>query len=1644
MPSVWEQGRKLYEQQTSTWEQGKALYKQGGGKEPKPAWEDLPYGEPDVSAVAVAEPSDKDEELLREMTGPISERGRKYTDEAMELIGRVGTAPEKIYPPQMSAVSGRRPYMMGEPGASMFAQVNAYAKYLARRMAMPLAKPIIGIAGKIMGGPLADIKPDVIPEAELQRELDRPGWESAMLAGGEELVAGIGAQEHGLAFRVAGDAAEIIGAYPYIHGLMTGFGPTAFKGASAAQVAAETGGVAGPFSVPAGRWGQLALDESALFATAVFASEIAEGKSKEDALIAGIQSGAGYFTLNAIGRGVGKALGKGKQVAIARRNEKLALKKLGLKRGATPEQIKAAHRNLVKGLHPDNIKTGDPAAFKEVQQAYEFLSQKMAAPPVGRVRPAAKVEPKALARIAPPAEPPAPRKPPAVKKWERATKQRAGRRRNELEKQIVQQWHQESGLTEEELAEKPEHVGEQYGADPTWSFPGKIPGEILDHFPNRRLPRGWSSLIRGDVPGATGQDYLAQIGSEAFLAEIERAMTTKAAMIQRSVEQARAWAKQTGNYELYSKIAEYEALASAKGDTSDAAQAALSGFSNVKASDLQKGDSFTINGERFEVTQRTAESVEVTDGIEGEIRTDEDIRIDQGSLKIAPPAPELPKPPTEQEPPRVVGETPPWLPAGPPPAAPPAGPAPKTDLFGKEIIEPISGTTADLGIGEGEVFEQAVGEVEIKPELAQEVARQITADPSEMNSPEDVYLAIQAEHKMDAARFFNKPNAPMPEVEEAWARATKGGALFQADPTAPTAYAAKKGGFLALPGKGKPKTGAPTPWLDMDKAASPDKQVQSFFGRTNRMVKPSAKLREAAKKVRLWFRERFVFAPKVPSIPEAALARDMIRTMPEQREAAMGQAIEDVQKILDGEGDRQVIDVAGLEVFRKKVFVDDLLSDVAKDRPLPRGLSKENLEAERDRLDGVIEKVPSVKDALTLRQQLWERVSQDLAERGVISEEAAKNPTYIRHFVLDFIDEIRPAPGRTQRFKAPYRAYAKPRKGTLRDISTDYLEVELKALSTIYRDNAVQDMAERIAENYGVVKHEGEVPEGYVEWQFKRGNIVYRAQTITDAHIAKILEATLTDPEVAKGLQIPLNSLREGLVLGGKRKTYIIPDWLALQLDDLPVTHKPGAAASLGTPFTQTWKRWILRVNPIRYNKRNAIGDGERLNAAGRTKAFLLVPQATKMLATHSSPDAHPEAYRKAVEYGAIRSSLWHEMGKARNRREFERFYRVKNLGAWKRAVRTAAWPGKIVSRTGQSVQDATQFREDILRAAVYLQALDDVDAFITTGKPIRHWVGAEKDIASLAKADKYRAAAKISRETLGDYGNFTPWENDKLRNGLMPFYSWLKINTTFWPKTVAGAAKEGVGAGEVLGPRLVRGAWNVGKWIPRAFGLYALMVAWNNRDEEARKREASLPAWIHGRSHITLEDGVIYEPTALSDFTEWLGLDDDIADIRRWDRNQISGSELALSVMKNKAKASVNKVVQAINPFLKTPATLMGMRTFPDVFDAKPFAQAFSTKAQERAVLEVLGADVQRFVDAGKGRRTLNEALAYYFSGSAYRAMSPDSLSERLRESLSRRTYKKTTIDRKTGAVRVMGAPHKGKKRDVDILRNRLRALEE
>src|ERR1700737_369629 len=47
---------------------------------------------------------------------------------------------------------------------------------------------------------------------------------------------------------------------------------------------------------------------------------------------------------------------------------------LGIAKNASPEEIKKNFRNKARDLHPDNKDSGDEAAFKELAEAYEILS----------------------------------------------------------------------------------------------------------------------------------------------------------------------------------------------------------------------------------------------------------------------------------------------------------------------------------------------------------------------------------------------------------------------------------------------------------------------------------------------------------------------------------------------------------------------------------------------------------------------------------------------------------------------------------------------------------------------------------------------------------------------------------------------------------------------------------------------------------------------------------------------------------------------------------------------------------------------------------------------------------------------------------------------------------------------------------------------------------------------------------------------------------------------------------------------------------------------------------------------------------------------------------------------------------------------
>ncbi|MHC4622225.1 MAG: hypothetical protein ACYTEQ_31205, partial [Planctomycetota bacterium] len=529
--------------------------------------------------------------------------------------------------------------------------------------------------------------------------------------------------------------------------------------------------------------------------------------------------------------------------------------------------------------------------------------------------------------------------------------------------------------------------------------------------------------------------------------------------------------------------------------------------------------------------------------------------------------------------------------------------------------------------------------------------------------------------------------------------------------------------------------------------------------------------------------------------------------------------------------------------------------------------------------------------------------------------------------------------------------------------------------------------------------------DGYVEWHYKRPNVVYMAKTISEFQIAALLENGAE--QMGDVIQVPKEAIREALVMGGRRKMYLVPEWLAAQLDDLPVNHRAGLIVeSFAKPIVQMMKRWYLRV---------MLGDSERTIAAGHEGAIPKIPEAIKLLVTKEG-----KLYRDMQRYGAVGSSLWHEMNDPTMLKQFAKFRDLGKQKNFKEAV--------------EAVFKAPLHAEDILRAAVYLEVLEKIEK----GQPIRHWAGNLAMVEEVAKYSPAMAAAQVSRETLIDYGDFTPWENDVLRNFWWPFYSFQKKNLTFWPRSFVNAAREGAGGTPLKAAGRVA-LLNVPRWLTRVLWLYGIGMLWNYRDDEAQEKEESMPFWLRGQPHVNIGDMTYWGDTALNDFGEWFGLEETAGVFWRYTAGFIDLKEAGIEVAKTIAQAPVNKVYQGLTPLIKAPQTaITGVETWPNVWKGRHVASPASRRSLERAIVDLMGADAAKFYQSGKGERAFEDTLYAYFAGWWGRPMDVDTFTKQIRQTREYVTLKGKS--KTTG--RGPGQAKKGREAEWQEMRIRRRAL--
>jgi len=503
-------------------------------------------------------------------------------------------------------------------------------------------------------------------------------------------------------------------------------------------------------------------------------------------------------------------------------------------------------------------------------------------------------------------------------------------------------------------------------------------------------------------------------------------------------------------------------------------------------------------------------------------------------------------------------------------------------------------------------------------------------------------------------------------------------------------------------------------------------------------------------------------------------------------------------------------------------------------------------------------------------------------------------------------------------------------------------------------------------------------PPGHVAWQPDEGKLLFTVKTLPERVIDGLMDKIMADQEATmlkSDAMAALAAVRPMMAMGADKYYMVLPEELANTLNELRPQPSQALVRALLEAPQMAWKAWTL-INPLRifkYNLNNFSGDLDGM-IAGNPKALREVPRAFKEIFAVMYRGKDPSArYSEAIERGVFESGLTiQEMPDINDLSEFARLVDRPNI-----LQRIKSLPGGF----WRASKKITQFRENLLRYAAYLNYADRLEA----GEPmdsIGYGAGNRKIVNAIT--DPKDKAALLARDLLGDYGNVTHLGN-MLRKRVLPFWSWQEINAKRYWRLTANAFGEGVGKGlATAGGLAATRATALGAGVTVYLGLrmaliYGLIALWNalgpysDDDDELSDLERN-------RLHITLgkdADGnirLVRFQGALSDALGLMGFQDAIAVMREVEAGRAGYGELIAAI----AKAPVNRVVSNITPMITTPFELAsGVTLWPDVFKPRSirdgWREAFSTFSLDIPYDLVTGAPSR-----GAGKRVLEQIAVY------------------------------------------------------------------
>jgi len=443
------------------------------------------------------------------------------------------------------------------------------------------------------------------------------------------------------------------------------------------------------------------------------------------------------------------------------------------------------------------------------------------------------------------------------------------------------------------------------------------------------------------------------------------------------------------------------------------------------------------------------------------------------------------------------------------------------------------------------------------------------------------------------------------------------------------------------------------------------------------------------------------------------------------------------------------------------------------------------------------------------------------------------------------------------------------------------------------------------------------------------------ADTLPERLSKEILDkgiATVTDKDV-----------RKMLVMGGKRPAWVIPEELAQTLDNL---HPPNPhwldKALIKT--LNAWKKYILTA-PQRlgkYNLRNLSGDADGVIGGYPSAIAESLGSLRDLIDVFIYKKPMPKDMIPWFEQGGMESTL-----QVQELKDVRRLTHFKDL--YEESMTVPGKVGDVIHKYWRTARLSTDFRESILRLAVYYRALKDMRADQAAGGPgkPKSW-GASIPEEIMALPTIEMRAFRISNELLGAYDELSVF-GQFFRTHAYPFWSWREINLKRYPRFLknaihdeggslaAGAARVTRNKFKSLGMRSPLIAWRIGKLLLKMSAIWAMVAAWN--ELKYPEIEDDLPPDIKNMPHLNLgydKEGnpmVFTRLGALGDFLSMFGLDEGPAVI-----SDLLNNKRTLADVGDKMwRAPINELVQGASPIPKALfEALMRREFYPDVFNPR------------------------------------------------------------------------------------------------------------